>query len=540
MLDELKEEAIVNKVGGRFKLSTLIQKRMVALNTGAKPLVDIRGADKLTIVIQEILQDKIYLDASGNVQTRNQTVMANLPGAYPGMPGAVPPSPGRLGDGTMATTEVRPDRLDLRRAGWQLTEPGVYARLVVIRDSAQHHTPIVLPGSDTMADPSPAPALPSTADAVPYVPVSWMAVAAIGVACLFVGVLLALGVSAFLAKKPLIQPELLVLPVLGIVLSFAARRMIRNSEGTRTGENLANNAWWICRDRGSRLRRLPARDRLRHPPRRSSQLDRWVEKVKAADDESINDAFLRTRDPAQRGKISPKDTDQIARPISRRVRRLQAGRSRPRGAAERGECEIVPEGVKEWMYRAGGDRLRVHRDPEVPGGYDSRSWSACAESRPRAESGRAAVVGDVLTRTATSSAISVRLTPYGWMLSALEKSGWRSANQFIGQCPRGTAGPFPTRIRHDQNRLEDVLRDLADPRTDHTGPNGRGGRNGRRRRPTRAITSRLFVPGSVLQGRRRRRADAGTAGAVQGHLGTFGSPAGRRAAAKQPGHAPRS
>jgi DNA-directed RNA polymerase subunit omega len=94
MLDELKEEAIVNKVGGRFKLSTLIQKRMVALNTGAKPQVEIRGADKLTIVIQEILQDKIYLDASGNVQTRNQTVMANLPGAYPGMPGAIPPAPG--------------------------------------------------------------------------------------------------------------------------------------------------------------------------------------------------------------------------------------------------------------------------------------------------------------------------------------------------------------------------------------------------------------------------------------------------------------
>ena len=92
--EELKEEAIVNKVGGRFKLSTLIQKRMVALNTGARPLVDIKGGDKMTIVIQEILQDKIYLDASGNVQTRNQTVMANLPGAYPGMPGAVPPAPG--------------------------------------------------------------------------------------------------------------------------------------------------------------------------------------------------------------------------------------------------------------------------------------------------------------------------------------------------------------------------------------------------------------------------------------------------------------
>jgi DNA-directed RNA polymerase subunit omega len=98
MHDELKEEEIVNKVGGRFKLSTLIQKRMVSLNTGAKPLVEIRGADRLTIVIQEILQDKIYLDASGNLHTRNQTVMANIPGAYPGMPGAEPMSPRSVRD----------------------------------------------------------------------------------------------------------------------------------------------------------------------------------------------------------------------------------------------------------------------------------------------------------------------------------------------------------------------------------------------------------------------------------------------------------
>lgn len=70
MLDDLKEEAIVNKVGGRFKLSTLIQKRMVALNSGARPLVDVRGGDKMSIVVQEILQDRIFLDASGNVQAR--------------------------------------------------------------------------------------------------------------------------------------------------------------------------------------------------------------------------------------------------------------------------------------------------------------------------------------------------------------------------------------------------------------------------------------------------------------------------------------
>ncbi len=73
MLDDLKEEAIVNKVGGRFKLSTLIQKRMIMLNQGARPLVEVRDGDKMQIVLLEILQDKIYLDVSGEVQTRGLT-----------------------------------------------------------------------------------------------------------------------------------------------------------------------------------------------------------------------------------------------------------------------------------------------------------------------------------------------------------------------------------------------------------------------------------------------------------------------------------
>ena len=68
MIEALKEEAIVNKVGGRFKLSTLMQKRMVALNAGARPLVNIGSEDKLEIIVQEILQDKIYLEMSSEVK----------------------------------------------------------------------------------------------------------------------------------------------------------------------------------------------------------------------------------------------------------------------------------------------------------------------------------------------------------------------------------------------------------------------------------------------------------------------------------------
>ena len=50
MHEELKEEAIVNKVGGRFKLSTLIQKRLVQLNRGSRPLVDMKTKYRMSMV----------------------------------------------------------------------------------------------------------------------------------------------------------------------------------------------------------------------------------------------------------------------------------------------------------------------------------------------------------------------------------------------------------------------------------------------------------------------------------------------------------
>ncbi|MBU6295663.1 MAG: DNA-directed RNA polymerase subunit omega [Planctomycetes bacterium] len=64
MHDDLKEESIVDKVGGRFKLSALIQKRMAELMRNAKPQVDYRGPDRLGLIIEEIKQGKIVLDTS--------------------------------------------------------------------------------------------------------------------------------------------------------------------------------------------------------------------------------------------------------------------------------------------------------------------------------------------------------------------------------------------------------------------------------------------------------------------------------------------
>ena len=70
MIEALKSDEIVNKVGGRFKLTALLQKRVLELMDGARPLVDKKdGMTDLEVAIQEVLQDKIAIDyeASGIV-----------------------------------------------------------------------------------------------------------------------------------------------------------------------------------------------------------------------------------------------------------------------------------------------------------------------------------------------------------------------------------------------------------------------------------------------------------------------------------------
>jgi DNA-directed RNA polymerase subunit omega len=70
MIEALKSDEIVNKVGGRFKLTALIQKRMLELMDGARPLVERGNMTDLELVVQEILQDKLAVDyeASGLAQ----------------------------------------------------------------------------------------------------------------------------------------------------------------------------------------------------------------------------------------------------------------------------------------------------------------------------------------------------------------------------------------------------------------------------------------------------------------------------------------
>lgn len=62
MIEALKSDEIVNKVGGRFRLCALIQRRLVQLMEGARPLVERDGRSDLEVAIDEIMQGKIAFE----------------------------------------------------------------------------------------------------------------------------------------------------------------------------------------------------------------------------------------------------------------------------------------------------------------------------------------------------------------------------------------------------------------------------------------------------------------------------------------------
>jgi DNA-directed RNA polymerase subunit omega len=63
MIEALKDDTIINKVGGRFKLAALIQKRFCELIQGSRPMIKrTETMTDLEVIIEEIKQDKLGID----------------------------------------------------------------------------------------------------------------------------------------------------------------------------------------------------------------------------------------------------------------------------------------------------------------------------------------------------------------------------------------------------------------------------------------------------------------------------------------------
>ncbi len=61
MIEELKNDDLINQFGGRFKLCSLIQRRWRQLMHGARPMVETEGLTDLEVVIKEIVDGKIEI-----------------------------------------------------------------------------------------------------------------------------------------------------------------------------------------------------------------------------------------------------------------------------------------------------------------------------------------------------------------------------------------------------------------------------------------------------------------------------------------------
>jgi DNA-directed RNA polymerase subunit omega len=62
MIEAFKSDEILDKLGGRFKVTALVQKRWAELMQGARPLVDRNGRSDLEVAVDEIVQGKITID----------------------------------------------------------------------------------------------------------------------------------------------------------------------------------------------------------------------------------------------------------------------------------------------------------------------------------------------------------------------------------------------------------------------------------------------------------------------------------------------
>ncbi len=62
MIEALKDDKIINELGGRFKFTALVQHRVRELMEDARPLVERNGRSNFEVAVQEIVEGKITLE----------------------------------------------------------------------------------------------------------------------------------------------------------------------------------------------------------------------------------------------------------------------------------------------------------------------------------------------------------------------------------------------------------------------------------------------------------------------------------------------
>ena len=66
MIEALKDDKVINELGGRFRFTALVQHRIRDLMDGARPLVERAGRSDFEVAVQEVMERKITLELEGD------------------------------------------------------------------------------------------------------------------------------------------------------------------------------------------------------------------------------------------------------------------------------------------------------------------------------------------------------------------------------------------------------------------------------------------------------------------------------------------
>ena len=210
-----------------------------------------------------------------------------------------------------------------------------------------------------MAD---SPKLPSTSDSTGYAPYSFTAMLAAGLAGLFAVLLVVLGLIAYLGKQHFVQPLMLAMPMIALVLSFAARRQIKSSEGTRIGYPLCNFAWWVAMIGGMGYAAYLLGIGFAVRTDAAAAVKIWSDHIVKADltdpnDAEFYEAFRGVAPPGRQSSISNKTPAAIANTQKEWkedlviFRQIDVMRIAHRN---KGAFEIVPGGLSQWVREPSG------------------------------------------------------------------------------------------------------------------------------------------------------------------------------------------
>ncbi len=62
MIEALKDDKLINRLGGRFQFTSLVQHRVRQLMDGDRPLVERAGRTDFEVAVQEVVEEKITHD----------------------------------------------------------------------------------------------------------------------------------------------------------------------------------------------------------------------------------------------------------------------------------------------------------------------------------------------------------------------------------------------------------------------------------------------------------------------------------------------